>query len=198
MLTQEKKDDDLLLALPTGQGLTTCIVGGGNSAHVLIPFLTEAGHNVNILTRKPEAWHGTVTCELTDGLTGHIKHVYYGRAQKASSQAEDVVPQADIIIFCMPVHQCGPAIDRIAPHLSRSKSEVHVGTIFGQAGFNWMVHAMEREHAVTNIVCFAIGQIPWICRALEYGKRYSLKSSKKRQFFTQLTFSTIPFIHVIT
>jgi opine dehydrogenase len=33
-----------------------------------------------------------------------------------------------------------------------------------------MVHSIEREHQLTNITTFAIGQIPWICRALEYGK----------------------------
>ena len=32
------------------------VVGGGASAHVLIPFLSGAGHEVNILTRKPTDW----------------------------------------------------------------------------------------------------------------------------------------------
>lgn len=29
------------------------IVGGGSSAHLLIPFLSGAGFTVNILTRRP-------------------------------------------------------------------------------------------------------------------------------------------------
>jgi hypothetical protein len=33
-----------------------------------------------------------------------------------------------------------------------------------------MVHSIQREHKLTNIVTFAVGQIPWICRALTYGK----------------------------
>ncbi len=45
-----------------------------------------------------------------------------------------------------------------------------VGTIYGQAGFNWMVREMEQEHNLTNIVCFAFGLIPWICRTIKYGE----------------------------
>lgn len=134
--------------------LTTCIVGGGNSAHVLIPFLFEAGHNVNILTRRPNAWREMVTCEVTDGSTGEVMEIHSGRLQKASDKPEDVVPDADVIIMCMPVHQYRPALDRLAPFLNQSK-DVFVGTIFGQAGFNWMVHDMQREHGFKNIVCFA-------------------------------------------
>jgi len=33
-----------------------------------------------------------------------------------------------------------------------------------------MVHEMEKECNLTNTVCFAIAQIPWICRTIEYGK----------------------------
>ena len=37
------------------QGVVT-IVGGGSSAHVLIPFLSGAGLTVNLLTRRPGDW----------------------------------------------------------------------------------------------------------------------------------------------
>jgi len=42
--------------------------------------------------------------------------------------------------------------------------------VYGQAGFNWMVHAIEKEHKLENTVAFAIGSIPWICRTKKYGK----------------------------
>jgi len=87
-----------------------------------------------------------------------------------SSEAADVIPQADVIVLCMPVHQYRPALDRIAPHINRDK-DVFVGTVFGQAGFHWMVHSIEEEHDLTNVGAFAIGSIPWICRTMEYGKR---------------------------
>jgi len=34
-----------------------------------------------------------------------------------------------------------------------------------------MVHEMEREHSLSNVVCFAMGLIPWICRTTNYGSR---------------------------
>ncbi len=32
-----------------------------------------------------------------------------------------------------------------------------------------MVHEVEREYDLSNIVCFAVGLIPWICRTTKYG-----------------------------
>jgi hypothetical protein len=157
------------MATPLINRLTTCIVGGGNSAHVLIPFLSEAGHHVHLLTRRPKDWHNVVYCEITDGHTGEVTHMHAGNLHRKSSDPADVIPTADIIILCMPVHQYRPALDRLAPFINTDK-EVFVGTVYGQAGFNWMVHAMEREHSLSNIVTFACGSIPWICRTLEYGK----------------------------
>jgi hypothetical protein len=95
--------------------------------------------------------------------------MHAGNLHRKSSDPADVIPEADIIILCMPVHQYRPAVDRLAPFINPDK-EVFVGTIYGQAGFNWMVHTMEREHSLSNIVTFACGSIPWICRTLEYGK----------------------------
>jgi hypothetical protein len=46
-----------------------------------------------------------------------------------------------------------------------------VGTLYGQGGFNWMVNEIVKEHQLHNIVSFAAGLIPWICRATKYGSR---------------------------
>jgi hypothetical protein len=152
--------------------LTTCIVGGGNSAHVLIPLLSEAGHKVVLLTRRPNDWKDEVECDEQDGRTGVTLRVHHGRLVAKSTDPAQVIPQADIIILCMPVHAYRPALALVAPHINRAKSHVYVGTIFGQAGFNWMVHGeVEKTHSLTNVVAFAIGNIPWICRALEYGRK---------------------------
>ena len=111
----------------------------GNSAHVLIPFLGETNHNVNLMTRRPNDWDDTVTCEVQN-MSGEVLKSYHGKIQKKSSDPADVIPDADIIVLCMPVHQYRDALFRLAPYIDKSKKEVFVGTIFGQAGFNWMVH----------------------------------------------------------
>ncbi|KAL9178775.1 hypothetical protein ACHAXT_003906 [Thalassiosira profunda] len=159
------------------------VVGGGNSAHVLIPFLSASGHKVNLLTRRPEAWRRVVTCELQRpsrkkemASYGSVNHPSAETLQKVkgtlnviSSDPVDVIPEADVVVLCMPVHQYRDALNRLAPYLNRTKKEVFVGTVYGQAGFNWMVHEAEQKFQLANVCAFAIGLIPWICRTMEYG-----------------------------
>lgn len=78
---------------------------------------------------------------------GNVKHpaaevlnTVKGSITTISSDPAKVIPQADIIVLCMPVHQYRDALNRLAPYVSRKKKDVFVGTVYGQAGFNWMVH----------------------------------------------------------
>jgi Ketopantoate reductase PanE/ApbA len=122
MHTDNSVETSILLSL------TTCVVGGGSTAHTIIPFLSEAGHHVNLLTRRPRDWNSVVYSEITDGVTGKITATHAGCLDKASSDPADVIPDADIIVLCLPVHQYRPALARIAPFINRHK-EVFVGTV---------------------------------------------------------------------
>ena len=144
------------------------IVGGGSSAHVLIPFLSGAGFDVNILTRKPKEWSRKVDVQL-HSIHGELLEVFSGALTKISDNPAEVIPQASFVILCMPVCKYRFALHGLAPHLAKDK-EVFVGTIYGQAGFNWMVDEIKRKFDLNNITTFAIGLIPWICRVIEYGK----------------------------
>lgn len=57
-----------------------------------------------------------------------------GECNKISSDPAEVIPEADVIVLCMPVHQYRDALNRLAPFIDRSKKEVFVGTVYGQAG----------------------------------------------------------------
>lgn len=158
-------------------------IPGGNSAHVLIPFLSASGHKVNLMTRRPEAWSKVVACEMQRpskmkemAMYGNVKHpsaevlqTVKGTINAVSSDPADVIPEADVIVLCMPVHQYRDALNRLAPYINRTKKQVFVGTVYGQAGFNWMVHEVENMYGLKNICVFAIGLIPWICRTTKYG-----------------------------
>ena len=95
--------------------LTTCIVGGGNSAHVLIPFLSTLGHRVNLLTRRPNEWADVISCEITDGDTGKLVEAHTGRLNKKSNDPADVIPEADVIVLCMPVCTYRLSLAKLAP-----------------------------------------------------------------------------------
>ncbi len=154
--------------MATSEKKVATIVGGGGSAHVLIPFLSRAGLEVNILTRRPAEWSQEVELQL-HSIHSELKQTFKGSLTKISDKPADVIPQADFIILCMPVCKYRIALHELAPHLRKDK-DVFVGTIYGQGGFNWMVREIERKFDLSNVTTFAAGLIPWICRVIEYGK----------------------------
>ena len=99
--------------------LTVCLIGGGSSSHVLIPFLSTAGHKVNLCTRRPDEWSDIVTCDLTT-MEKRVKKRFTGTCKRDSDPSQ-VVPDADAIILCMPVHQYRSALKRIAPYINKRK-----------------------------------------------------------------------------
>lgn len=143
------------------------IVGGGASAHVLVPCLSGAGHEVRLLTRRPEAWSAEVRLEV-QSIDEEVEDTFTGHISRASADPSEVIPGSDTVILCMPVCRYRESLHGLAPHLDRDR-EVAVGTIYGQAGFNWMTGEIEEAHGLDNVTTFAVGLIPWICRVREYG-----------------------------
>lgn len=143
------------------------ICGGGSSAHTLIPFLKDSIFDVSIYTSKPEKWHKQIELEWHDP-SGKVMGKYSNKLKKASSNPEDLFPKADYIVLCMPVHQYRVCLNEIAPYVNKQKT-VCIGTMYGQAGFNWMVDEIKQKYLLDNIVTFAFGLLPWICRIIEYG-----------------------------
>ncbi|MBI9048889.1 MAG: NAD/NADP octopine/nopaline dehydrogenase family protein [Anaerolineaceae bacterium] len=150
------------------EDLTVTIVGGGASAHTLIPLLSAANYHVNLLTRKPERWSKQIELQY-QSADGDVIEKFEGQLSKISSNPKDFIYESDVIILCMPVSQYRNALHRMGAHLNPEK-KVYVGTVYGQAGFNWMVDEMKHAFGLEKIVTFCFGLIPWICRIQEYGK----------------------------
>lgn len=145
------------------------ICGGGSSAHTLIPFLKDSIFDVSIYTSRPEKWSNIVNLEYQDP-SGKVLETFSGELKKASSNPKELIPDADYIVFCMPVYKYRVAMQEIGPYINRDKT-VFLGTVYGQGGFNWMVDEMKKQQSLSNVVTFAFGLIPWICRIIEYGKK---------------------------
>ncbi len=143
------------------------ICGGGSSAHTLIPLLKDSGFDVSIFTSKPGKWHKTIELQYQDP-DGNVLETFSGPLKRASDNAMDIIPDADYIVFCMPVHKYREGLHEIAPYINKEKT-VFVGTIYGQGGWNWMVDEIKKEYSLDNIVTFAFGLIPWIARTIDYG-----------------------------
>lgn len=145
------------------------VCGGGNSSHVLIPFLKNSVFDLYVYTSRPNQWNSIIELEWQDA-SGQVLDMLSGPIVRASNNPKDLFPQADYVVFCMPVHQYRVALHDIAPYLNRNKP-VFLCTLYGQGGWNWMVNEIKSEYGLSNIVTFAFGLIPWICRIQEYGHK---------------------------
>ena len=170
------------------------VCGGGNSSHILIPFLKNSIFDVYVYTSRPSQWYKTIALEWQDA-TGKVLDTCKGEIVAASNSAKDLFPDADYVVFCMPVHQYRVALHEIAPYLNKSK-EVFLCTLYSQGGWNWMVNEIKHEHGLDNIVTFAFGLIPWICRIKDYGhigvvygvqKNANFACAYPKQYFAQIS-----------
>jgi len=147
--------------------LNICIVGGGNSAHSLIPLLSSNGHNIYLLTRKPELWSTKIIMEYTDE-NGYLIEKLEGQLCKISANPAEVVSISDVVILCLPVSKYRLMLNKIAPYIDKTR-KIFVGTIYGQGGFNWMMEQIIQDYSLNNVSYFAIGLVPWITRTKQYG-----------------------------
>ncbi len=145
------------------------ICGGGSSAHTLIPLLKDSIFDVSLYTSRPTNWSHEVKLEWHDP-SGKVLGNYSGELDIVSSDPSELIPDADYVMFCMPVHRYRFALDEIAPFFNKNKT-VFVGTVYGQGGWNWMIEEIKKKYNLENIVPFAFGLIPWICRIIEYGHK---------------------------
>ena len=165
------------------------IVGGGNSAHVLIPLLSEANFNITMLTSRPNDWSQLEYRDPND----EVLEVFSGKIDTITDKPESCIQDADYIILCMPVYQYRTALHRVAPYINRNK-QVVVGAVYGQGGFNWMVEEILQKYQLANITYFAFGLIPWVCRTKEYGHKgitYGVKVRNAAMVYPQEQFARI-------
>ena len=102
-----------------------CICGGGNLGHVCAGFLANRGHQVSILTTKPERWSQTIGVVAPDGS-------FKGKLAQVSSRPEEVIPQAEIVLVCLPGFAIHDELTKIKPYLPKN---CLVGTVVSSTGF---------------------------------------------------------------
>ena len=84
---------------------TVAIVGDGNAAHVLIPFLGDTQHTVNLLSLNTHKWDRTVRCEVQN-MKHEVLSEFHGDINVLSDDYAEVVratgayvSYADIVEF---------------------------------------------------------------------------------------------------
>jgi hypothetical protein len=142
-----------------------CICGGGNLGHVCAGFLANRGHQVSILTTKPERWNTELKIVAPDKtITGKLVLI--------SSKPEKVISQAEMVLVCLPGFAIHDKLFSIKPYLSKN---CIVGSVVSSTGF--FFEAL--EILPSDVSLFGFQRVPFISRIIEYGKEAELKGYKE-------------------
>lgn len=156
--------------------LYVTVVGGGNSTPIFACLAKLAGHEVAILTRKPEKWSKTVGFDNED--EEYLDGVPYLEAEVdiITSDPAECIPKSDVIFIAgLPIHHNPEVLKKIAPHVDREK-RVFIGSICAYGGFNWVAADILGKG---NYVIFGTQLIPWCCGTREYGKKGVVFGAKR-------------------
>lgn len=146
--------------------MNICICGGGNLGHVLLGVLAvQHQHQISLLTNHPQQWTDTVTVSDPDGK------LYIGHIAQITNRAEDVVPQANIVLLCLPGFAICEVLEKIRPYLSPSTA---VGSIVSSTGFFFEAQRLLSHQQPL----FGFQRVPFISRITEYGRSAELKGYK--------------------
>ena len=143
-----------------------CICGGGNLGHVVAGFLAAHGDcEVSLLTRHPERWQQQLEITTPAGT------ILHGAIGKITSDPQDVIPQADIVLLCLPGFSIREVLQQIAPALTPGTA---VGSIVSSTGF--FFEAFKILPKETPL--FGFQRVPFISRLKEYGRSADLLGYK--------------------
>lgn len=143
-----------------------CLCGGGSLGHVIAAWLSAKGTaEVSILTGSPDRWNKEINVFLPES------EVLTGRLTSVSGNPEEVISDADVVLFCYPGFMIASELERIKPYL---KQEAYVGSVFSSTGF--FFEALRILSPSQPLWGFQ--RVPFICRVQEYGSSARLLGYK--------------------
>ena len=143
-----------------------CICGGGSLGHAIAGYVgAKPGVEVSVLTRNPHRWSDTinVTDPADRQFTGRIAHV--------TAHAHEVIPQAQLVLLCLPGFAIEETLLKIKPYLSPTTL---VGSVVSSTGFFFSAH----DNLSPGTPLFGFQRVPFIARTIEYGKSVHIKGYK--------------------
>lgn len=143
-----------------------CICGGGSLGHVIAGYLgANTDVRVSMLTQRPQLWKNDIEVHTPE------QTIIHGHIHTISSNPEDVIPQANIILLCLPGFAIKQQLQLIKPYV---KSTTFVGSVFSSTGF--FFNAMEILNE--DVPLWGFQRVPFICRTREYGQSANLLGYK--------------------
>lgn len=136
---------------------TICLYGGGSLGHVIGGFLAaKSKARVHLLTRHPERWSDCIAIDTPDGglLQGHLDAV--------GAEPEKLIPDADVVLLCVPGVMMRAALQGIRPYL---RPDCMVGCVFSSTGF----FQEAQQQLSDRQPLWGFQRVPFIARVNEYG-----------------------------
>lgn len=145
--------------------MNICICGGGNLGHVVSGYLgSKPNVTVGILTRHPESWSQQLEIRLPN------KSVVNGELKLVTNNPSEIIPQADIVLLCLPGMFIRSEIEEIIPYL---RPTTVVGSIVSSTGFFFQTHEL-----IPSQPTFGFQRVPFIARTRTYGHKADLLGFK--------------------
>lgn len=142
------------------------ICGAGSLGHVCLGVLSsQTDVQVSLLSGHPQLWHKTIT------VTDEEERTFVGTPELISSNPADVIPTADIVLFCLPGYLIEQTLRNIRPYL---QPHTCVGSIVSSTGFFFFAH----EILPAETPLFGFQRVPFIARVGEYGSSARLLGYK--------------------
>ena len=146
-----------------------CICGGGALGLVVASVLSHTREvSVCLLTAHPQQWSKSIEAVDSAGK------VYQGVLEKVSDRAEDVIPQSDVVLLCLPGFLIEQSLRQIAPFVTNQA----IGSIVSSTGFFFQAHRI-LDHSAS---LFGFQRVPYIARVREYGHSADLLGYKSQLY----------------
>lgn len=139
-----------------------CVCGGGGLGHTCAGVLSNrSGVIVDMLTSRPEKWNHEFVVNKPEG------EKLIGKLDVITANPQEVIPNADLVFFCLPAFLMEKEILKIKPYL---RKDTLVGSVVGNTGFFIYCH----QHLLKESKIFSFQRVPYISRIVDYGKEANL------------------------
>lgn len=136
---------------------TITICGGGSLGHVIGGWLAAKGHaKVNILTNHPDKWKSEISIETPNG------DLLNGVICKIDNNPQEIISEADVVLFCLPGFLIRQELLRIKPFLN---IKTYVGCVFSSTGFFFEAKSILSDKQPL----WGFQRVPFISRVEKYG-----------------------------
>lgn len=161
------------------------ICGGGNAAHTLAGLLSaDPDNQVRVYTAFEEEavrWQrgmaeGGIVVTSRDGQVR-------GRPELVSSNPNQAISQAELILLATPAFAHQPVLESITPFL---ENEALIGAIPARSCFDLCARQTLGEK-FSQMTIFGMQTLPWACRVIQYGREVSVLGTK-----TSVALSVLP------